>query len=133
MNDTVRIVLREHPLGDIAYTALADAVVAATQATGCYDNATRTLTLTGNKAMILARLREIGKPYAQAFEVLPDGAPSPRPETREPFTCPTCGRVFFNVTSCVACEGSWTFVPGAGVAVRRGTTLDGTDLLLERR
>ena len=49
---------------------------------------------------------------------------------------PACRRVWFGTgKSCPWCDvsSSWTFVPGKGVAVPRGTTLEGTDLLLERR
>jgi hypothetical protein len=51
-------------------------------------NVTRTLTLSGNKAMIVARLSAMKKPYAEAFQLLPEGAPAPRPETREPVHMP---------------------------------------------
>jgi hypothetical protein len=73
VSETVRVLIRPHVLGDVAYTAVADAVVAATQASSSsYDNETRMLTLAGNAQAILARLRAMKKPYSEAFEVLSD-------------------------------------------------------------
>ena len=84
---------------------------------------------------MLAALEKLPRKWRELFEVLPEGAPAPRASHREPFTCPTCGRVFFNVASCITCEGGWAFVPGRGVAVRTGTTLGPEEMgpLLERR
>jgi hypothetical protein len=74
------------------------------------------------------------KKWRDLFEIL-DGPPARPRAAAGAWTCPACATAYAERPAsgvCARCEPGWLFIPGKGVAVKRGTTLEGADELLRR-